>query len=429
MRSEKKVMSIIKRFSAVILIFCLSLPLTVFASEVPGSETEKETAVFDEGQMGDADGDGKVTSADARLILRCSVALEEKNGHISVYGDLDRDNLLSAEDARLSLRVAVGLDSIRCLFHGHETEKAVIAPDCTNEGFTVNRCKHCAFSEEKTDITAPEGHKFTESTTKATCTEDGVYTCKCSVCGFVKETKITEKATGHRFGIWQASGESKSRVCSKCSFTETAKNVKTIYLTFDDGPGPYTAKLLTYLKEYNVKATFFVTNQMPRYRYLLKDIVNDGHGIAVHTLTHQWSIYSGRTSYLNDFNAMHKIILEDTGVDTKIFRFPGGTNNTVSRSYSRGIMAAMAKQMTDDGYIYFDWNIDCGDTLGYSSSKIASYTINQIRGRHSAVILMHDIKNTTVEAVRTIIKYCLDNGYEFAVIDESTPRVQFRPVN
>ena len=116
-------------------------------------------------------------------------------------------------------------------------------------------------------------------------------------------------------------------------------------------------------------------------------------------------------------------------MDTKIFRFPGGTNNTVSRSYSRGIMAAAAKHMTDAGYVYFDWNVDCGDTLGYNSSKIASYTINQIKGRHSSVVLMHDIKNSTVEAVREIIKYGLSNGYTFAVLDESTPRVQFKPVN
>ncbi len=417
-----------KRLISFVLVVLLCMPFTVNAAE-GSAENATEPMLFDESRAGDADCDGKVTSADARLILRCSVGLDEAGEEILLYGDLDRDGTLTADDARITLRVAVGLDSIKCIFHGHEIIRQSISPTCTEEGYSRESCKSCAYSGEKTDITAPLSHKLTESTTKATCTENGIYTCKCSVCGFVKETKVTAKATGHSFGIWKLSGDTKSRVCKKCSFTETAKNVKTIYLTFDDGPGPYTAKLLSYLEEYDVKATFFVTNQMPRYRYLLKDIVNDGHGIAVHTLTHQWSIYSGKTSYLNDFNAMHKIILDDTGVDTKIFRFPGGTNNTVSRSYSRGIMSSMAKHMTDAGYIYFDWDVDCGDTLGYSSSKIASYTINQIKGRHSSVVLMHDIKNTTVEAVRTIIKYGLDNGYEFAVIDESTPRVQFRPVN
>ena len=416
-------------------LLALLLSVSIIFSCIPVAFAEEaltdssDTVSFDESRMGDTDGDGRVTSADARLVLRCSVALEEAEEDFLPYGDFDKDGILSSEDARITLRVAVALDSVSCIFHGHETERKTVSPTCTEEGYSFTFCRRCSYTENKTDIVAPLSHKLTESTTKATCTADGIYTCRCSVCGFVKETKIAEKAKGHSFGIWSLQGETKSRICKKCSFKETAENRKTIYLTFDDGPGPYTEKLLSYLEEYNVKATFFVTNQMPRYRYLLKEIVNDGHAIAVHTLTHQWSIYSGKQSYLNDFNAMHRIILEDTGVDTKIFRFPGGTNNTVSRSYSRGIMSAMAKHMTDAGYIYFDWNVDCGDTLGYSSSKIASYTISQIKGRHSSVVLMHDIKNTTVEAVKTIIKYGLDNGYEFAVIDESTPRVQFRAVN
>ena len=126
---------------------------------------------------------------------------------------------------------------------------------------------------------------------------------------------------------------------------------------------------------------------------------------------------------------MHQIILEETGVDTKIFRFPGGTNNTVSRNYSRGIMSAMAKYMTNAGYIYFDWNVDSGDTQGYSATKIAENTIAQIKKHHHSVVLMHDIKYNTVEAIRTIIKFGLDNGYKFEVIDQSTPRVQFSPAN
>ena len=423
---RKNIRSLLLLLMAISFIFlCL---FTASATEEASDSTADITS-FDESRMGDTDGDGRVTSADARLVLRCSIGLEKTAEEILPYGDFDRDGLLSSEDARITLRVAVSLDSISCILHGHETEEKTVSPTCTEEGYSLAFCKSCSYTEEKTDITAPLSHKLTETTTKATCTADGVYTCKCSVCGFIKETRVTGKATGHSFGIWKLQGETMSRVCKKCSFKETAENRKTIYLTFDDGPGPYTEKLLGYLEKYNVKATFFVTNQMPKYRYLLKEIVNDGHAIAVHTRTHQWSIYSGKQSYLNDFNAMHKIILDDTGVDTKIFRFPGGTNNTVSRSYSKGIMSSMAKYMTDAGYIYFDWNVDSGDTSGYSSSKIVSYTISQIKGRHSSVVLMHDIKNTTVEAVPGIIKYGLDNGYEFAVIDESTPRVQFRPVN
>ncbi len=431
---RKTAKGVISSVIAIILIF--SLLIVSFAQEEITAAREETTAenailpVFDESKMGDIDEDGKLTASDARIILRCSVELEEISEYIKLHGDFDKDGIISSDDARTALRIAVGLDSVQCILRGHSISPVTYKPTCTEDGYTVNECMLCTYKDEEiTNTVKATGHKLQESQTKADCVNDAVFTKKCSLCGFVAEQKTAETAHGHDFGIWQIQGEIKTKTCKLCSFKETAKNVKTIYLTFDDGPGPYTEKLLGYLKEYDVKATFFVTNQMPRYKYLLKEIVNDGHAIAVHTLTHQWSIYSGKDSYLNDFNAMHKIILDETGVDTKIFRFPGGTNNTVSRSYSRGIMSTMAKYMTDAGYIYFDWNVDCCDTLGYSSSKIAQTTINQIKNRHTSVVLMHDIKNTTVEAVKTIIKYGLDNGYEFAVIDESTPRVQFSPVN
>ncbi len=399
-------------------------------------ETEKETEleteafVFDESKMGDVNEDGKVTSADARILLRCAVKLEKLSDNIKIYGDFDKNGKISADDARTALRIAVELDCVQCILHGHKTKPFKVAPTCTTKGYTVQICQRCSYlSETKTNITKPLKHKLVEKTTKATCTEDGIYTSICSVCSFVAKEKVSEKALGHSFGVWELSGKTKTKTCKTCGYKETAKNVKTVYLTFDDGPGPYTEKLLKYLKKYDVKATFFVTNQSPKYKYMLKEIVEDGHAIGVHTRSHEWSIYSSRKSYLKDFDAMHKIILDETGVDTKIMRFPGGTNNTVSRKYSRGIMKDLASYMTKEGYIYFDWNVDCGDTSGYSSSKIAQTTINQIKKRHTSVVLMHDIKRNTVEAVSTIIEYCLKNGYEFAVIDESTPRVQFKPAN
>lgn len=394
------------------------------------NENETEAFIFDESKMGDVDGDGQVTSSDARILLRVAVKLETLPDDIKIYGDFDQNGKITSDDARTALRIAVKLDCVECIFHGHKTKSVKITPTCTENGYTVQKCQRCSYqSETKTDIKKATGHKLVEKTTKATCTQDGIYTSVCCVCSYVAKEKVAEKATGHSFGVWVLGGKTKTKTCKTCGYKETAKNVKTIYLTFDDGPGPYTEKLLKYLKQYDVKATFFVTNQSPKYKYVLKEIVEDGHAIGVHTKTHEWSIYSSRKSYLKDFNAMHQIILDETGVDTKIFRFPGGTNNTVSRKYSRGIMTDLASYMTKKGYIYFDWNVDCGDTSGYSASKIAQTTINQIKNRHTSVVLMHDIKRNTVEAVKTIIEYGLKNGYEFAVIDESTPRVQFKPAN
>lgn len=402
-------------------------------TEINSEEETDSTIEFDESKFGDVKNDGRINAADARLLLRCAAELENISVYILTYGDYNSDGEITAADARTALRVAASLEKIACILYGHDFADFVIDPTCTEEGYTTKKCSRCSTTDESKDnIVAAKGHTLVSTTTKATCTKAGRFTSKCSVCGYTDADYDVEAALGHSFSGWTETDETRTRNCNRCNYSEVIKintSGKTIYLTFDDGPGPYTKKLLGYLREYNVKATFFVTNQNPNYIYLLKEMAKDGHAIGVHSLTHQWSIYSGTNSYLKDFNAMHDIIKANTGIDTKIFRFPGGTNNTVSRSYSRGIMASLCKTMTDKGYLYFDWNVDCRDTQGYNSSQIAQTTIAQIKNQKNSIVLMHDIKNSTVEAVPTIIRFGLNNGYKFKIIDASAPSVRFSPVN
>lgn len=212
------------------------------------------------------------------------------------------------------------------------------------------------------------------------------------------------------------------------SFKDVPPNGKVIYLTFDDGPGPYTDEVLRYLKRYNVKATFFVTNQNPKYQDLISTIDKNGHAIGVHTLTHKWSIYKSEENYYKDFNAMLDIIKAQTGKTTNIFRFPGGTNNTVSKG-NKGIMTRLSGQMLEQGYYYFDWNVDCNDARTKDTQKIISDTLKQIKTKEHAVVLMHDIKKQTVAAVPAIIEKCLSEGYTFAVLTEDSPAIRFSPRN
>lgn len=207
-------------------------------------------------------------------------------------------------------------------------------------------------------------------------------------------------------------------------------NGKTIYLTFDDGPGQFTAELLDILASYNVKATFFVTNQFPGYQSLIAREHGEGHAVGVHTLTHQFSIYTSIESYMADFHAMHDIIGQQAGIDTKIFRFPGGTNNTRSKDFSIGIMTALNEKMAADGYVEFDWNVDCGDTSrNANSSTVADNVIKAIAKHDASVVLMHDIKRHTVDAIPAIIEYGLSHGYTFETLNTGSPRVQFKPNN
>lgn len=205
----------------------------------------------------------------------------------------------------------------------------------------------------------------------------------------------------------------------------------TIYLTFDDGPGPYTEELLDILDKYNIKATFFVTMQFPKYKYLIKEEYTRGHKVGVHTYTHKWSIYSSQESYLEDFNKINNIIYEETGEYTNIFRFPGGSSNTVSRNYKKGIMSTLANLMQNNGYTYYDWTFDSGDTSKTNNSveAIIENVKNNLKGDGEYIILMHDIKKNTIEALPKIIEFALYNGYTFDKINEKTNIPHFKIAN
>ena len=212
-------------------------------------------------------------------------------------------------------------------------------------------------------------------------------------------------------------------------YKDVVSNGKTVYLTFDDGPGVYTERLLGTLDNYGVKATFFVTNQFRGYTHLIKTAYDKGHAIGAHTSSHKWSIYNSKENYYADFNAINDTIFAQTGQYTRIFRFPGGTNNTISKSTSKGIMTLLSQEMLASGFVYFDWNVDCNDSRYSKSQDVISSTISQISTKTNAVVLMHDIKKQTVDAVPAIIEYCLQNGYTFRVLTPDSPSCAFKPVN
>ena len=194
----------------------------------------------------------------------------------------------------------------------------------------------------------------------------------------------------------------------------------TIYLTFDDGPGPYTDALLDVLHKYGVKATFFVTDQFEGYEDCIGRAYAEGHAIGVHSLTHNWNIYNSEAAYFEDFMAMEEIIKEQTGSYTKLFRFPGGSSNTVSR-FNPGIMSRLAQYMQDMGYVYFDWNVSSGDAGGTTSTyQVIDNVCSGCAGKQASVVLQHDIKDFSVDAVESIILWGQRNGYAFAALDETS---------
>jgi len=202
-----------------------------------------------------------------------------------------------------------------------------------------------------------------------------------------------------------------------------APGKRIIYLTFDDGPYQYTDQLLGILAKYHVPATFFVTSAYPSYAYDITLERQQGHMVAVHTYTHNYAtIYSSDSAYWNDFNRMNNVIKQRTGTTTSLFRFPGGSSNTVSRSYSSGIMSRLSTQATQKGYQYFDWNVMSGDAGGVTStSGCYNNMVNGCKYMNVSVVLCHDVKGYSVNAIEPFIQWAQSNGYAFMPLCRTSP--------
>lgn len=210
-------------------------------------------------------------------------------------------------------------------------------------------------------------------------------------------------------------------VPAKGNKNTTISGKKIIYLTFDDGPSDYTAKLLDILKKYNVKVTFFVTGYGSDA--LIKREYAEGHTVALHSNTHNYSyVYTSIDNYYKDLYAVRDRVKRITGYESNIIRFPGGSSNTVSRKYDGGthIMSKLVKDVEAKGFHYFDWNVSSGDAGATTSTdKVYSNVVNHLKSDES-VVLQHDTKSYSVNAVERIIKYGIENGYTFKPLNENS---------
>ena len=214
---------------------------------------------------------------------------------------------------------------------------------------------------------------------------------------------------------------------------ESKKTKGVIYLTFDDGPSAnITPKVLDILKKEKVKATFFVLNYSKSNEKLIKRIVKEGHTIGVHGYSHEYSkIYKSKKAFLNNVYSLQEKIEKLTGVKTKYMRFPGGSSNTVSRHYSKGIMGRLVGEMLGRGFRYYDWNVSSGDAGGAKNSNDVYRNVTKnLSKKRGNMVLCHDFAGNTktLNALSKIIKYAKKNGYKFKAIDEDTPLYK-HPVN
>ncbi|MCX7715766.1 MAG: polysaccharide deacetylase [Clostridia bacterium] len=206
---------------------------------------------------------------------------------------------------------------------------------------------------------------------------------------------------------------------------KTVKQDNVVYLTFDDGPSERTAEILKILKENNIKATFFLIGKNDeKSKELMRQIVEDGHTVGVHSFTHKYkTIYNSVEAYLKDFNEMYNLIYEATGVKPSIFRFPGGSVN----DFNKNIYKEIIQEMNRRGFTYFDWNVDSSDAVPSATVKrITQCVLNEVSS--GSIVLFHDssYKTETVSSLNGIIKNLKHSGYTFDKLTNAVKPITFK---
>ncbi len=201
----------------------------------------------------------------------------------------------------------------------------------------------------------------------------------------------------------------------------------TIYLTFDNGPTPTTDRILDILQQYQVKATFFVTPAVDGSdAERLRCIRDAGHTLALRPTQNGKIVYSDVQGFLDAFAAASDLLYDATGVQANIFRFPGGSINDYDRSISKDLMAEMKRR----GYVYFDWNVDCGqtDAVNTTANVISNKIIQAANNNNSTVVLLYDDWNceATVDALANTIQVLTKQGYAFDRLTNAIKPVVFQ---
>ncbi|MDR1086857.1 MAG: polysaccharide deacetylase family protein [Endomicrobium sp.] len=195
-------------------------------------------------------------------------------------------------------------------------------------------------------------------------------------------------------------------------YANGSADTKKVALTFDDGPGKATEKVLEILKEKNVRATFFMLGvRVENDIEMAKKVVADGHEIGDHTYRHV-NLYSyKKNNYITseiekEILASKKVIKDRLGIDTKLMRFPYG--------YSKPSALKVAQKF---GYYVINWSFGM-DWENVPAQQMHEKYKQAIK--NGAIFLMHDLpKNERVLSfLGDLIDEIRAEGYDIVTVSE-----------
>ncbi|MBQ3421294.1 MAG: polysaccharide deacetylase [Romboutsia sp.] len=211
---------------------------------------------------------------------------------------------------------------------------------------------------------------------------------------------------------------------NKALIENNIKNVnpdKVAYLTFDDGPSQNTLEIMKILEKNNVKGNFFfIGPNMEENPNILKEVVEKGHTVGLHSYSHNYNkLYSTSEGLVEDFNKAQDVYESIIGSKTSIIRLPFGSKGTLDK--------LDVEALTTEGYKFWDWNVDSNDSnsIGKNKEGILKSIQKSIKSdSKKIVILMHE-KNQTIESLDEMIKNLKESGYIIKPITSHTDAINY----
>lgn len=259
---------------------------------------------------------------------------------------------------------------------------------------------------------------------------------------FAKEKKLKEDHLAQVEAMKKAIAKDSNHINAASKYAYDTKEVrdmmlgniesdgkKVAFLTFDDGPNnKVTPQVLDVLDKENVPATFFVVGYRVTENVsdVVKRIISDGHGIALHSFNHDYKkLYPGRSgnaqNILEEMNQANDALKNILGKDfnSHVVRFPGGHMSWKN-------MEGPVETLKNSGMEWVDWNCLVGDgerksvrpTSVSGQLNYVKSTLEQNTNKDKAVVLMHDAgnKQLTADALPQVIQYLRDSGYSFGIL-------------
>lgn len=220
----------------------------------------------------------------------------------------------------------------------------------------------------------------------------------------VEEEQVTDATSGTQK---ESNTEKKEE---KPAATTEKQTQKVIYLTFDDGPGKYTDKIVEILNEKKIHATFFmIGNQLSDHEKSVKAAAEAGNYIGLHSMTHnKKTLYKsgGSAKFIKEFKQEQAMVEKITGTKPWLIRAPYGSKPEIDKQFRT--------EIADADFKMWDWTVDSKDwSYPGEPDRIIREVKRQVH-RDTEVILMHE-KSQTVQALPEIIDYLQKKGYAFAV--------------